>query len=620
MKGTFFSSDFVRDSNGDLRLLEINTDTSAGYGSVANFFDYTDLIQILSDNNINHVVLIYKIGLHANIVKHLTETLTASAPFVTTIEPIVVPGDSIFPQSPADDVNKFILRFAYDETAILDSEYAKGTLNLLKLFVDSDDAQSIVNFYHSSSTHGQYNTLDTTSLNPSNVPDMVIKPVVVDHKSFPFYKIGKSELSTGDRYTDFLNTAATQDNVIEQYHVSSDQLTNNTIASVRSFKIVYGPNLDICNVGEYEVDAVFNIPSSVEYDDTVIANKIDVKHYYEFATNIIKNERHGLLADETVVDINGNEIPISTMVEGDTYPSYFVNGSPNTDDDDLLDTWSFSGNTLPEGSSGSTSVLIYLFEWEPFANEITKITFPDDEFVRIGGATRLLVYSALDDAIKYIPCNRLTTNYSVFDATGNLVPIVSVDIQILETTEKLYSPNMEDIDTFLVGGSKIIRLVSHNVIRGGSCFPAGTEVTMGDNTQKNIEDVVIGDEVMSFNEETKTNEPKKVIGLKQPIHNDMVKYKFSNQTEVISTFDHPYYTHGFNLASYAPELTTERYDLGREINKIQVGDLVYVTNGVSQTAISSIEELPTEDVQTYIISVEDNHNFYANGILVHNKV
>ena len=27
MKGTFFSADFVRDQNDDLRLIEINTDT-----------------------------------------------------------------------------------------------------------------------------------------------------------------------------------------------------------------------------------------------------------------------------------------------------------------------------------------------------------------------------------------------------------------------------------------------------------------------------------------------------------------------------------------------------------------------------------------------------------------
>ena len=36
------------------------------------------------------------------------------------------------------------------------------------------------------------------------------------------------------------------------------------------------------------------------------------------------------------------------------------------------------------------------------------------------------------------------------------------------------------------------------------CFVAGTKVTMGDGTEKNIEDIGIGDEVKSWNEETKS--------------------------------------------------------------------------------------------------------------------
>ena len=47
MKGTLFSADFIEDLNGDLRLLEINTDTS-----VTNFtqFDYSDFISLLQSN------------------------------------------------------------------------------------------------------------------------------------------------------------------------------------------------------------------------------------------------------------------------------------------------------------------------------------------------------------------------------------------------------------------------------------------------------------------------------------------------------------------------------------------------------------------------------------------
>ena len=47
--------------------------------------------------------------------------------------------------------------------------------------------------------------------------------------------------------------------------------------------------------------------------------------------------------------------------------------------------------------------------------------------------------------------------------------------------------------------------------------------------------------------------------------------------------------------------------------------MVYLSNGVSRTAIKDIIELDEKDTQTYIITIEDNHNFYANGILVHNK-
>jgi intein/homing endonuclease len=159
--------------------------------------------------------------------------------------------------------------------------------------------------------------------------------------------------------------------------------------------------------------------------------------------------------------------------------------------------------------------------------------------------------------------------------------------------------------------------IIHNIF--GSCFVEGTKVTMGDGTQKNIEDVIEGDEVLSFNESTLQNEVKKVIGLKAPIHNDMVKYVFANQTEIVCTFDHPFYVGDLELASYTPFLTNKRYELNKEVKQIKASDMVYMSNGVSKTVIKDIIELDEKDTQTYIITVEDNHNFYANNILVHNK-
>jgi intein/homing endonuclease len=141
---------------------------------------------------------------------------------------------------------------------------------------------------------------------------------------------------------------------------------------------------------------------------------------------------------------------------------------------------------------------------------------------------------------------------------------------------------------------------------------------MLDGSEKNIEDVVIGDEVLSYNEETGVIEPKKVIKLNSPIHNDLVEYTLSNGIKITSTFDHPYYVNGLQLASYQPNWTNERYDLPSEVGEIKVGDFVNLANKET-VEIISIVELDRVDTQTYIISVENNRNFYANQILVHNK-
>ena len=148
----------------------------------------------------------------------------------------------------------------------------------------------------------------------------------------------------------------------------------------------------------------------------------------------------------------------------------------------------------------------------------------------------------------------------------------------------------------------------------GSCFISETKVSMMIGT-KNIEDVEIGDMVMSFNEETKQQEYKKVIGLQSPKHADLVRYTFGDDIKLTSTWDHPIYINNYVLGSYAPVFTNSRYDLKETVRQIQVGDIVH-TSWEEIEGVTNIEQLSFDLTQTYIITVEDNHNFYANGILV----
>lgn len=630
MKGTFFSADFVTDKDDNLRLIEINTDTGI-LESQKWVFDWTDFIDILSTNNITEVEVVYKYDIQKDIISSLSEALTNNAPFITSFTEHVVAADSIFPTSPTDSASKFIIRFAYDESAILDSEYAKGTLNLLKLFADENDTGSVTNFYHSSSYYGYYNTLDQNQFNGTNLPDIVTKTVLEAHQPHKFYKIGNSDSGSLVRYESFVNRIATSDNILQQYHIPQSQITRGTVSSIRSFQIVYGSNLDLCYVAQYEIDSVLDLPTAITYDDSRIDNEIESKHYYEYATNTIKNTNHGFLENETILDVDGNEVEVKDLILGNTYKSYFIEGAPNTDDYDVLRQWSISGSSLPSGSYPTSSVLVGKFEATTFANDMTEITFQDGSTIVIGGEARMLVYNQLEDKLQYVRVAELNTNYSGV-GESSLNPIAQINLNIYDEQQPIYNMNMEDVDNFILSNGNFHSFyITHNLGISGGCFKAGTKVKMADGTEKNIEDVQIGDQVMSYNETTNEIESKEVIDTKQPIHNDLVKYTFDKvlvkateprEEDVLltltCTIDHPIYVNGLNLASYNPSLTIQKYNLGRPINALESDDVVNLYDGTT-TVLNGLHRLPEIDTQTYIITVADNHNFYANNILVHNK-
>jgi intein/homing endonuclease len=209
---------------------------------------------------------------------------------------------------------------------------------------------------------------------------------------------------------------------------------------------------------------------------------------------------------------------------------------------------------------------------------------------------------SLEDTVKKIELNDIV---KLYDGDTKIV-----EIELLHEDVTVY--NLQDIEN------------NHNffannvLVHNRFCFVAGTEIEMIDGEVKVIEDVNIDDVVLSFNEETNTKEYNKVIDIKSPIHNDLVTYHFSNETSLTCTYDHPIYVNGLDIASFKPELTNTRYQLDKEVIQIKIGDVVNLSNDTHST-IEKIEVLELVDTQTYIITVENNHNFYANKILVHNK-
>ena len=135
MKGTLFSADFVKDSSGNLRLLELNTDTGFIAETIqSNRFDFTDFKNLLSTNNITELVVVYKI-FQGEFIDALESYINSDATFITTITKQIEDSDTIYPAAVVDSDDKFILRLAYDENALFDSTYCKERARCTKIIL-----------------------------------------------------------------------------------------------------------------------------------------------------------------------------------------------------------------------------------------------------------------------------------------------------------------------------------------------------------------------------------------------------------------------------------------------------------------------------------------------------
>ena len=607
MKGTLFSADFVKDGSGNPRLLEINTDTTLIDSVIDSVADFTDFNSVLSSNNISEVHVVFK-GFHKPLVAAMSASVAANVGSVTTWSETEEEHSTVYPTSIADAANKFILRLAYDENAILDSTYAKVDFNLYKLYNDNSDNASTIGVYHSSSL-GELDTLGN-DINDANIPDAVVRPVSAIKLGLGWYKIGSSSMDNAGRVGGFKDAISNTGNIICNYYRSGSA---SKVSALRSFQVVYGDDLAICNLAQYEIDALLDVPSdAISVDDNLFANKVSKKHYFEYATNDISDD-DGIFTEERVNLEAGGSHLASAAVVGSEYDSYFVSGSPDTDSNVTLGQWSVAGPNLPDGSYSTSSILQGAVSQSIRSNSIRKLTLNDGSILRVGGGNRILTLNTASNEISYMTARDVLSGYDIFDSAGNKKSITGTEVEILSNESDAYTIQLsvEDVDNYIVSGSN---LILHNA----PCFIAGTKIDVEGDKIKNIEDIQKGQKVLTFNHDTKENEYKEVEEiLHKNEEQSVVQYEFVEDVRsLVGTYDHPLYVEGKGYASYNPELTKQ--DSGIDVAQIEVGDKVYLSAGY-YLEISEIL-LPDEKVPVFNLSkIADNNNFYANGILAHNR-
>jgi len=138
-----------------------------------------------------------------------------------------------------------------------------------------------------------------------------------------------------------------------------------------------------------------------------------------------------------------------------------------------------------------------------------------------------------------------------------------------------------------------------------NCFVENTKVSMSDETKMNIQDVKVGMEVLSYNEETKNQEFSKVESIITSSTFELVKILTKSGIEILCTREHPFWVvdsaTGWVQAIFLDE-----------------SDLLLLENGVADEIVS-IKTNKVKETPIYNLQIANNKTYYANGILVHNK-
>lgn len=149
---------------------------------------------------------------------------------------------------------------------------------------------------------------------------------------------------------------------------------------------------------------------------------------------------------------------------------------------------------------------------------------------------------------------------------------------------------------------------------GDPCFLAGTKIIMADNSLKNIEDIKVLDEVLSYNEETNENEVQKVLGIKSRVSDHYYNVEFIDGTILKVTDNHPLLSKdGWS----AININAAQNEKGMVCVQLSENDEILSSNG-SFKKIISMERIDGDVVVYDLSSIDVTRTFYVEDVLAHN--
>lgn len=158
--------------------------------------------------------------------------------------------------------------------------------------------------------------------------------------------------------------------------------------------------------------------------------------------------------------------------------------------------------------------------------------------------------------------------------------------------------------------------------RGGSgCFIAGTQISLKDGTTKSIENMMVGDQVQTFDEVTQSVVIRPVVKVffHEKKLQELYEFHLSDGTKVTSNDIHPFYLTDETKYYQAAEVY-RRWERG-EMIRLLTKEQKVVTVWQLKRTYKEVEVFNLHVNGAYDTERAEspyNHNYFANGVLVHN--
>lgn len=381
-----------------------------------------------------------------------------------------------------------------------------------------------------------------------------------------------------------------QDNTVEIYHTNSRILDlDNTSTSEEITEAFEGED----NIAEFQ-EAL----STKQHIIIDISNSLGTGDYnccYQF-TGLLTPESASIVDIISYIDTSTNKLITMTFTrgEGNVYTSVTKTelnlenepqpASSIADMPEQISAWALGdGTSYPPATPSETTLTEYMT-----SDIISKL----ENYVNNGTIIRAAgILSGADRKSIYTNLYVVNKNYSATE---------SLDY------EYYFKNIVGSVDFYIYWDNSELKWYwnQRGLMTGEVCFAEGTQI-LTPNGKTNIEDLNVGDNVISYNFETKETEIKPITKIYS--HSECFIYTVKTRFDEIKvTGDHPFYV----------------IDKGAvEARNLSAVDYFMTDDGIEVKVSEVYHEILPEDTSVYEIVVADNNNYFVgnSSVLVYNE-